>query len=464
MFFMNTSNFDLSTYFEKELLLRLYREKISKKKTKGIDRVSQQAFAEKKEEEINLILTKIANGSYKFSPFLEELRIKSRDRLPRMISISTIRDRLVLAGLKNALHEYFPESVRKQVASIYINEVSKVLSQNSFSYFVKIDIKNFFDSLSHIKLFDILNSGLPETLYVLAKKAILNPTVPKDCLSSEVENYTPKSGVPQGIAISNILAEIYLREFDLLYAFRGNIKYFRYVDDILILCNDLAIQGEIVDKLDLFFLKPNEDKCSYGSISDGFNYLGFYINNEFISIQEKRVQKFLQKIAGKITWFQKAIDNQSIRPNWLANENTFVTSFIDDLNEKITGAISGSRGYGWLFHYKEMNNINQLYKIENVISTFFLRLAFFENKKPKELKSIIRAYYEVKYRGLRSNYISNYNNIDNVNKKRLWLIGRGIISENDDHMDDYINDIFDANRDRNLKSLEKDEKELIGNY
>lgn len=456
--------FDLSTYFEEELLLRLYREKISKKRTKGIDRVSQEVFNTRKNEEISLILSKVLNGSYKFSPFLEELRIRSRDRLPRLISIPTIRDRLVLATLKIALHEYFTESVRKQVASIYINEVNKTLSLNTFTYYIKIDIKSFFDSLSHTRLFTILNSILPETLYLLVKKAILNPTVPKDCLSVEVEKYIPKAGVPQGISISNILAEIYLRDFDILYGMREDIKYFRYVDDILILSNNLDLYSEVLHKLELLFLEPNGNKCSQGNICDGFHYLGFHINNEFISIQEKRVQKFLQRIAGKITWFQKAINNKPIRPNWLANEDTFVASFIDDLNEKITGAINGSRGYGWLFHYKEMNNINQLYRIENVISSFFIRLSYFENKKPKELKSIVRAYYEVKYKGLKSNYISNYNNIDSVDKKRLWLINRGIISEKDDHVDDFINDVFEANRDRNLKSLEKDEKELIGNY
>ncbi|WP_171251105.1 RNA-directed DNA polymerase, partial [Acinetobacter baumannii] len=62
------------------------------------------------------------------------------------------------------------------------------------------------------------------------------------------------SGVPQGLSISNILAHIYLIPLDKKLTSQFNIKYFRFVDDILILL-DMRDKNYIIEILEKEFSK-----------------------------------------------------------------------------------------------------------------------------------------------------------------------------------------------------------------
>ncbi|MDW3438807.1 reverse transcriptase, partial [Escherichia coli] len=84
-----------------------------------------------------------------------------------------------------------------------------------------------------------------------------------------------------GLAISNILAEISLSDFDNEINKMHDIWYMRYVDDILILTQkDQAtkIASHIIDKLQSLNLNPhplNEEnsKSKVGSLDESFNFL-----------------------------------------------------------------------------------------------------------------------------------------------------------------------------------------------
>lgn len=59
---------------------------------------------------------------------------------------------------------------------------------------------------------------------------------------------------------------------------------------------------------------------------------------------------------------------------------------IADLNEKITGAISENRRYGWIFYFNAINDMSVLYKIDSIIASFFKRLEDFGRIPPPNLK------------------------------------------------------------------------------
>ena len=75
-----------------------------------------------------------------------------------------------------------------------------------------------------------------EILHLL-KDAISQATLAKP--SGGKKSYQTK-GVPQGLSISNILANIYMAPIDCKYSKKSSYKYYRYVDDILILCDCTA--------------------------------------------------------------------------------------------------------------------------------------------------------------------------------------------------------------------------------
>ena len=103
----------MKDYFQKTNLIKAYNEKFSNVKSKGLDKISSSIFKEKLDEEIDLIYNKIYSNNYIFSPYLEKLIIKDRFKPPRLLSIPTIRDRIVIYQLKELLHSELPHAVSK---------------------------------------------------------------------------------------------------------------------------------------------------------------------------------------------------------------------------------------------------------------------------------------------------------------------------------------------------------------
>lgn len=84
-----------------------FDKKVFKVKSKGIDKKSAANFKRDKEKDLKIIERKIQSGTYKFSPYLELLRVKKRKDFPRLLALPAIRDRIVLDICKEILHSDF---------------------------------------------------------------------------------------------------------------------------------------------------------------------------------------------------------------------------------------------------------------------------------------------------------------------------------------------------------------------
>lgn len=95
---------------------------------------------------------------------------------------------------------------------------------------VEIDIRNYFDSISHERLVEVIDRYFEDnTLRLLITRFIHAPVE----RGLEVVNIT--QGLLQGSPLSPILSNLYLHEFDLELTTR-NIPFVRYCDDINIYC------------------------------------------------------------------------------------------------------------------------------------------------------------------------------------------------------------------------------------
>ncbi len=88
---------------EKNVIRQLFEDYIADGATTGRDGVTVKAFSENLDTEISLIIRKIQNETYKFTPYKEKLISKGAQKNPRQISIPTVRDKLVLKFLTNFL-------------------------------------------------------------------------------------------------------------------------------------------------------------------------------------------------------------------------------------------------------------------------------------------------------------------------------------------------------------------------
>jgi hypothetical protein len=457
------------SFFTVKSLNNIYKDKFQASLTKGIDRLSGVQFGKQAKFQLKVINKKCLKGEYIFSPYLELLQSKGRGKEPRVLAIPTVRDRIVLYALKEILSQIFPECVPRKLANTYIYEIKK-FSNNNFACNIGIfraDIKDFYSSIDREKLLSKLKLKIKShKLIALIQRAIDTPIVPKHYNRRELKKYKEESkiGIPQGLSISNILAAIYLQDFDNEIRKNNNTNvYYRYVDDILIFSNKEKIdqiESLVRREVKSINLKLNEQKTYNKSGEEEFEYLGYRFELPKVTIRASSIEKFIHSITAK---FSAYIHNRERKLKDIENKNYGISNvqklkeiFIDELNEKITGAIKDKQKYGWIFYYNAINDEAIFYKIDSIIANLFKRLEDFNRVPPPNLKKLSRAFYEGKYNPS-GGYIHNYNKYETIPQKRKFLQKRGRLDSSKKYSDEEIYDLFKSLEQKNLQELEKDD-------
>lgn len=367
-------------HLSKESLQERFQSKFQKSRALGTDGVSPELFAEILDSEIELIQRKVKNLSYRFSRFNEKLILKNKYSPPRAVYIPTVRDRLVLNAMNTYLGEQFLDDLKPYRMSVKANitDIIQTLEDEQFDAFIKLDVKNFFSSLDHEILIEKLQNRINDkTAFSLLKK-VLHRSV---------------NGIAQGLSISSKLAEIYLNDVDKNFKHRTNLKYFRFVDDILIICNDAdvdTISSEIQQEMQDLKLSLHaagiSDKSSFGYLGkDTLEYLGFSFSNDKISVRESSVEKLRKRIRQVFAEYSKAP---------LLFEGDINMELYNVLNLKITGCLYNNKPYGWLFFFKDINDLTLLHHLDWFVKKCFDD--FKEEYNPKEVKSFVKAYFTMK--------------------------------------------------------------------
>lgn len=454
--------------FSQRELSKGFYKKVRRKSTKGVDRVSPSIFQKELDNNIKTISKKCLKGTYKFSPYLEFLKLKGRGKAPRVICIPTVRDRVVLQQLKETLFEVFPECVRRKTSRNFIQEINSYIQSNKESELSIIygDIKSFYDSIDRSILFEKINRKIKsKTVLTLLRRAVESPVMPKGYKRLDLKHYKLKEkGIPQGLAISNVLASIYLHDFDEIMKSEEG-KYFRYIDDILIICSKesrKAITSNVKEAIegDRFKLKLHEqDKVFSGSRDVGFRYLGYYFKpNGLVSVSESNIEKYIEGIASKFAAY-------SNRKRYTMDKDKILTKeerqsiLVKEINFKITGTIAQDRRYGWVFYYSEINDLSVLHRIDKCIERFFKRSHDFPGGTPRNLKKLSRAFYESKY-SPHSGYIHDYRRYKTVQRKHDYLISKGQIGKDKKYTPKQIEAMFINCMHREISELEKDERNI----
>lgn len=458
----------LSEFFSEDELKKTFNEKFIESGIKGLDRLNGYQFNNKLEEYCSNINRKCMSGQYEFTPYAEVLQLKGRGKYPRVIGIPTVRDRLVLNQLKNVLAHIFPECIPKTRANTLIHKISreiKLIEESGGSLLIKIfgcDIQKFYDEIDRKILLVALKKRIKSgKLLKLIDSAISTPTVPRNYRKRDISQYAATKGVPQGLAISNILAAIYLSEFDLELR-QQKVHYYRYVDDILIFGESSLVDNAkmlVESRLSDLGLKTHpvgSGKSHLGHLTEEFGYLGYLFNIPRITVRSATQERFLLSIIGKFSDYTHNKISRLERLKFL-NDTKLKEIFLLELNERITGAISEKRRYGWISYFSEITDLELLRKMDHLIAGFFKRLNDFNNVPPLNLKTLTRAYYEMRYSPM-GGYIHNYDVFSTTAQKMQFLIERGRLDPNKSSYSEVeIQEIFDAYRARILSELEPDD-------
>jgi len=427
-------------YFSAAHLNELFDKKIAKSRAVGKDGTRAAKFRENFASEVALIERKVHDQTYQFTSYREKLLVRGPDREPRQISIPTIRDRLTLRALCQLLHEHITDSVGLPPRAIISDVVGLVRSGLPDHSFVRIDVKDFFPSILHSRIQkDLRRNKIEEPFVRLILKAIQKSTG-----NGGTDNVR---GIPQGLSISGALSAIYMQRFDKRHTAR-NERFFRYVDDILIVCPTRFAHEKlkIVSRsLSNIGLKAHDlgvaGKTEISDISEGIDFLGYHIATDKVSIRDASYQRMFKNTLRVITDYKYRRNQQKA---------------IFRLNLKITGCLVDQQKRGWMMFFAQTEDFSQLAFLDKFVVQQLRRVDFPEEELPK-IKTFIKSFHEIRFNLNETDYIPNFDTYSREQKIDAICRLSHKFPEDIEHLsDDQIDLEFSRLISREISDLEKD--------
>ena len=205
------------------------------------------------------------------------------DPKPRNIHKATVRDRLLHHAAHRILYPYFDKKFIHDSYSCRLNKGTHKSMNQFHKYFRKIsrnntrtcwvlkcDIKKFFASIDHTILLEILKKHILDLDILWLLERII----------TSFESFSGK-GLPLGSLTSQLLANVYMNEFDHYMKHELKIQYYiRYADDFLVLSSDKNILSQNVRYIVHFLqqklkLSLHPDKVFIKTIASGADFLGW---------------------------------------------------------------------------------------------------------------------------------------------------------------------------------------------
>lgn len=183
--------------------------------------------------------------------------------------------------------------VRSFFTSIHRPILKQIVTKEIMDHFPN-NMKDDLIWLTHI----ILEHNPTDNFYFKGDPALLKQIPPHKTLFKAEKN----RGLPIGNLTSQFFANVYLNELDQYIKRELRIKhYIRYVDDFVILSNDLDKIKSWKDQINAFLQKrlyltlhPNKDK--YNSVYSGIDFIGYIVKPKYALARKRVVQNLKTKL------------------------------------------------------------------------------------------------------------------------------------------------------------------------
>lgn len=370
----------LQTLFSESHLLHAWKEVKSKGASGGIDGQSTIDFEKNLGNNIMEIIDCLKCGQWSPMPYMQ-IEIPKKQAEKRKLGLLTIKDKIVQQAIKMLIE---PRLEKIFVGNSYgyrpqkgaLKAIRRALQERqnkSKKWILRLDIDNFFDNIDHQILLNRIKAVIPDTEVV----RLIMLCVKMGVVTKEMKWEDVMKGIPQGAVISPILANLYLHSFDQFILSR-KVSYVRYADDFIILCHNeeeaQKICSEATDYLKTR-LKATLNEPHITRISDGFEFLGMFIDKDGYRISDRKHHEIMQKI-NTINLTHTGLDSLS-KKKWngikayygeLLDEE-ILKSFDEALISKVTQIIENE----WPKFPNRKILANSLWSIGFICSDFRLR-------------------------------------------------------------------------------------------
>lgn len=358
---------------------RAYAQVLENKGAAGIDGRSVNNLSSYLQQHWRSIKHRVESGSYVPNPILSVEIPKSKGKT-RLLGIPTVVDRLLQQALHQQLSPIFERDFQEHSYGFRPNrnahQAVKQAHKNindGYQDIVVIDLKSFFDEVSHELLMTLIYRRVkcPLTLKLIRK--FLRAPILKD---GKLEKR--RQGVPQGSPLSPLLSNIILNELDKELTKRGH-RYVRYADDFSIYLRSKAAARRVGNSIYLFLktrlhLPINREKSGIRRPSK-FYLLGY----GFVPVFRKGSKGQYQLVADIF-----ALKRLKEKIKWITRKTTPMSS--DERIAKLNQVMQG-----WMYYFKYANMHGKLRVIDVWVRRRLRGCIWHDWKKPnRKMKNLMR--------------------------------------------------------------------------
>ncbi len=374
----------------------------------GWDGLTPTRFAKQYGQHLDAISRQVLDGRYTFRPYLSR-DIAKRDGGHRTVAYSGLRDRIVQYAMADILRPVvearLTDSAHAYRRGYSCHTALEVLAEGSRSgtpWIFKSDFSDFFDSLSHDRLHDLIwDLPMDDRAQTLCWRCVRTGSIPATQKPRTCPP-TRKDGVPQGGVISGLLANLYLAEFD-EHLRAAAPTLIRYADDFVCLCRTEQDAREIGAMAERFAkaidLGLSASKTHIMHVNDGIDFLGLRLRGTLLSIAPANVEDFKQRIRDRLAL-------QANRLHWVRTDEDRVWWACWHANRLIRGYQGPEGVRSWLAYFRIANDIKQLQRLYRWIWQEVqrwsrrwtkLRPSHQELRQTYQLRSIITEYWKLRH-------------------------------------------------------------------
>lgn len=319
--------------------IELADERARKHKTKNWGVIKHDRHRREQNEYLQQILI---SGQYKTSQYSTFKVYEPKERI--IYRLPYFPDRVVHHAIMNILE---PVWTKIFIANTYScikgrgihkckEDVEKALrnDKEGTKYCLKLDITKFYPSIDHEILKKIIRKKIKDVLLLTLLDSIID--------SAE--------GVPIGNYLSQFFANLYLAYFDHYVKEKLRVKYyFRYADDIVLLCDSKEqlrfYLNKIREYLDKLKLKIKPSYQIFLVDSRGINFVGYILYHTHTMLRKSiknKIFKLINKYINNKIQFSKFINSIQSYFGWLKYCNS--KNLLHKIQQKINLKFSNWKG------------------------------------------------------------------------------------------------------------------------
>lgn len=238
----------------KELLMECHKT-MDGKKAVGIDGVTKEDYGRNLEENLDKLVGRLKQKSYKPQP-ARKVEIPKDNGKTRPLSIYCYEDKLVQEALKRVLEAVFEPHFYDEMWGFRpnrgchkaIQSLNVMLEKRPTSYVLDADIKGFFDHINHDWAVRFIESRIKDPNIIRLVRRMLKGGILEDYRYEKTEE-----GSGQGSVCSPIIANIYMH-YVLVWWFKEKMQpSFRGYSGLTVYADDFVVVFQYKDDAERFY-------------------------------------------------------------------------------------------------------------------------------------------------------------------------------------------------------------------